>query len=151
MHRNQFTMLSLAFVAGVFLAIQSGLNAHLGILLKSPLLASTVAFFTSTIFAFLFFVLSIKNSLNWVEIKQIPVYLWFSGGFFSVLGISLYYYTIPKLGISTTISLGLAGQLVFSVISDHFGWLNLPTEPITVKRIIGVISIILGLLLINSK
>ena len=148
---NQFTLLCLDFIAGVFLAIQSGLNSHLGLLLKSSLLASMVAFFTSTVFAFLFFILSIKNSLNWVEIKQIPVYLWFSGGFFSVLGVSLYYYTIPKLGMSTMISLGLCGQLIFSVISDHFGWLNLPTEPITVKKISGVILIILGILLINSK
>jgi len=148
---NQFTTLTLAFIAGVFLAVQSGLNAHLGVFLKSSLLASTIAFFSSTIFAFLFFIFSYKNSLNWGDVKHVPVYLWFSGGFFSVLGISLYYYTIPKLGMSTMISLGLCGQIIFSVISGHFGWLNFPVEPITVKKIAGIILIIIGIVLVISK
>ena len=92
-----------------------------------------------------------KSTPNWMEVKQIPVYLWFTGGLFSVLGISLYYYTIPKLGISTMISLGLFGQLAFSVIAGHFGWLNLPTEPITIKRVVGIITMLSGILLINLK
>lgn len=148
---NQYTLSILAILGGVFLAAQGGLNSNLGVLLKNPLLASVVAFFSSTIFAFAFVLLSVKSAPNWMEIRQIPVYLWFTGGLFSVLGISLYYYTIPKLGISTMISLGLFGQLAFSVIAGHFGWLNLPAEPITIKRLLGLITMITGILLINIK
>lgn len=79
----------LAILAGVFLAAQGVLNSSLGVLLKSPLLASVVAFFSSTVFATAFVLLSIKSSPNWGEIKQIPIYLWFTGGLFSVLGIIL--------------------------------------------------------------
>ena len=148
---NQYSLSILAILGGVFLAAQGGLNSTLGILLKNPLLASVVAFFSSTIFAFAFVLFSMKSTPNWMEVKQIPVYLWFTGGLFSVLGISLYYYTIPKLGISTMISLGLFGQLAFSVIAGHFGWLNLPTEPITIKRVVGIITMLSGILLINLK
>ncbi|WP_103068987.1 DMT family transporter [Aquimarina sediminis] len=148
---NQYVLSGLAIIGGMFLAAQGGLNSNLGVLLKNPLLASVVAFFCSTVFALIFVLFSSKNSPNWLEIKQIPVYLWFTGGLFSVLGISLYYYTIPKLGISTMISLGLFGQLIFSVIAGHFGWLNLPTEPITIKRTIGLITMMVGILLINIK
>ncbi len=49
------------------------------------------------------------------------------------------------------ISLGLFGQLAFSVIAGHFGWLNLPTEPITIKRVVGIITMLSGILLINLK
>ncbi|EAR00054.1 DMT family transporter [Maribacter sp. HTCC2170] len=148
---NQYSLSMLAILGGVFLAAQAGLNSNLGFLLKNPLLASIVAFISSAIIAFAFFVFIGISVPTMIEIKQIPVYLWFTGGIFSVLGICLYYYTIPKLGLSTMISLGLFGQLAFSLIAGHFGWLNLPSEPITIKRIFGIIAMISGILLINIK
>lgn len=42
---NQYINILLAFVGGVFLAMQGGLNAQLGVQLKNPLLASLTAFF----------------------------------------------------------------------------------------------------------
>jgi bacterial/archaeal transporter family-2 protein len=148
---NQLILTILAFTGGVFLAIQGGLNAQLGVQLRNPLLASLVAFFCSASFAFLGVAFSIKSIPTMIQLKEVPYYLWFSGALFSVIGISIYYYTIPKLGISTMISFGLCGQLIFSVISGHFGWFGLPTEPIEYKRIIGVIAMIFGILLINNK
>lgn len=148
---NNYGLLIFAFIGGVFLALQGGLNAQLGVLLKNPLLASLVAFFSSTVFALIFVLLNLKSIPTIFQIKGIPLYLWFTGGFFSVLGISLYYYTIPKLGISTMISIGLCGQLIFAVIAGNYGWLNLPLEPITLKKTIGVLSMILGIVLINLK
>lgn len=148
---NQFFLSVLAILGGVFLAAQSGLNSNLGLLLKNPLLSSVVLFSSSTIFAFVFTLLSVKSIPNWLEIKQIPIYLWFTGGLFSVLGITLYYYTIPKLGISTMISLGLIGQLTFSVIVGHFGWFNLPIEPVSVKKTLGLLAMISGITLIHLK
>lgn len=148
---NHFSLIILAFIGGVLLAMQGALNAHLGVLLKNPLLASVVAFFFSTVFAVVVAAVSVEQVPSLKGLSTIPWYMWFTGGLFSVLGISLYYYTIPKLGISTMISLGLGGQLIFSVIAGHFGWLNLPTEPITLKRIIGAIVMLTGILLIQLK
>ncbi|WP_438711533.1 DMT family transporter [Aquimarina muelleri] len=148
---NTYILSVIAFFGGAFLAAQGGLNAHLGVLLKNPLLASIVAFTSSLIFAFIFIVFTTKSVPSLVEIKEIPIYLWFTGGFCSVIGVSLYYYTIPKLGIATMISLGLSGQLIFSIIAGQFGWLSLPTEPITIKKIVGVITMLIGILLINLK
>ena len=148
---NQLVLSTLALIGGVFLAVQGGLNAHLGVLLRSPLLASVVAFCCSALFALLFALVGVKNLPTWENIKQIPIYLWFAGGFCSVIGISLYYYTIPKLGVSTMISLGLCGQLIFAVMAGHVGWLGFPIEPVTVKKIAGVIAMITGILLINLK
>ncbi|RKR12487.1 transporter family-2 protein [Maribacter vaceletii] len=148
---NNYVLLILAFIGGVFLAMQGGLNAQLGVLLKNPLLASLIAFSSSTLFSFVFVLINYKSLPTIMQIKEVPIYLWFTGGFFSVLGISLYYYTIPKLGISTMISIGLCGQLIFAVIAGNYGWLNLPLEPITLKKTIGMSSMILGIVLINIK
>ncbi|WP_109830051.1 DMT family transporter [Reichenbachiella versicolor] len=148
---NKIVLLTLAFIGGVSLAMQGGLNAKLGVLLRNPFLASIVAFTCSTCFAVLTTLVANRNIPSSVELKQIPTYLWFSGGLFSVLGITLYYYTIPKLGVSTMISMGLSGQLIFAVIAGHYGWLGLPVEPVSLKRFLGIVSMIFGILLINSK
>jgi transporter family-2 protein len=148
---NQIHLILLAFIGGIFLAIQGGLNAQLGSLLKSPILASLIAFFCSALFAGLIVLIGMKQTPSIDQVRAIPAYLWFSGALFSVVGISLYYYTIPRLGLSTMISLGLTGQLIISVIAGHFGWFGMPIEPVTIHRIIGVAAMITGILFINNK
>ncbi|MEM1134738.1 MAG: DMT family transporter [Bacteroidota bacterium] len=148
---NQLILIVLAFTGGIFLAIQGGLNAQLGVLLRNPLLASLVAFSSSTFFAFCIVFFGIKDIPNIQQLKEIPYYLWFTGGLCSMIGIGLYYYTIPKLGISTMISLGLCGQLLFSATAGHFGWFNLPLEPIDYKKIVGIIAMVISILFINNS
>nr|WP_068891956.1 DMT family transporter [Pedobacter panaciterrae] len=148
---NQQLVSVVAFFGGVFLAIQAGFNAHLGVLLKKPLLATIATSFSSLLFASVFVLMFFNEMPNPNLLKKVPWYLWFTGGLFSVIGISFYFYSIPKLGLSKMISLGLCGQLIFSAFATHFGWLNLPVEPITLKKIIGIMAMITGILLINSK
>jgi len=148
---NKLLLSLLAFTGGTALAAQSGLNSQLGTALKNPLLASVITFFSSTIFAIVFVLLSAKTFPTIDQIKGIPIYLWFTGGFLSMIGIGLYLYTIPKLGISTMISIGLCGQLIFAAIAGHLGWMNLPMEPLTLKKGIGILAMISGILITNLK
>jgi transporter family-2 protein len=148
---NQFSLSCLAFIGGVFLAIQASLNANLGEILKRPILASVAQSVSGTVFALVIVALSVRTLPNSVTVKQVPLYLWFTGGLFSVLGISLYYFTIPKLGLSTMISLGLSGQLIFAILASHFGWLNMPIEPISLEKLLGVVFMLAGILLIKIK
>lgn len=148
---QQYINILLAIIGGVFLAMQGGLNAQLGVQLKNPLLASLTAFFFSMLFALLAVVLSVKNFPKASHLLSIPNYLWFTGALFSVAGIGLYYYTIPKLGISTMISLGLFGQLLFSAVAGHYGWFGLPQEPMALKKVFGLITMTVGIVLINKN
>ncbi|WP_228234804.1 DMT family transporter [Allomuricauda sp. M10] len=148
---NQYINILLAFIGGVFLAMQGGLNAQLGVQLKNPLLASLTTFFFSMLFALLVVVLTVKDFPKASHLLNIPKYLWFTGALFSVIGIGLYYYTIPKLGISTMISIGLFGQLIFSAVAGHYGWFGLPQEPIVIKRAFGLLAMTFGILLINKS
>ena len=148
---NQNIVMLFALTGGVLLSLQGGLNSQLGVLLRNPLLATLVAYLFSTLFALVMVLLSIKSVPTMQQVKEIPFYLWFTGALFSVLGISLYYYTIPKLGISTMISIGLSGQILFSVLAGHFAWFGLPKEPVDLKRIVGVSAMIIGIYLINKK
>ncbi|WP_375563275.1 DMT family transporter [Bernardetia sp. OM2101] len=141
----------LAFTGGVFLAIQAGFNSQLGSLLKQPVLAVVATSISSAFFGSLFILSMGKESIKFDLFYQIPWYLWFIGGLFSFVGISLYFYTIPRLGVSKMIVFGLFGQLLFSLFAGHFEWLNLPLEPITTKKIIGLSILIIGIILINDK
>lgn len=148
---NQQLLSLIAFLGGICLAIQAGLNTQLGVLLKKPILASISTSLSSVVFGLIFALLLPKEMPSLQAAKQIPWYLWFTGGLFSIVGITFYYFTIPKLGIAKMISLGLCGQLIFSIIAGHFGWLNLPTDPITLKKTLGVVAMITGIIFINTK
>lgn len=148
---NQITLLILASLGGVFLAIQAGFNSQLGVQLENPFFASFIAFLSGISFALVLFLLKLRSIPSIAEIKEVPLYLWFVGGIFSIVGISIYYYTIPKLGVSTMVSLGLCGQLIFTVIAGYYGWFNLPVEPLSLKKIIGILTLLLGIILINIK
>lgn len=141
----------LALTGGAFLAIQAGFNSQLGSILKQPLIAVIATSISSVVFGVIFLFLLSKGNLQPITTSQVPWYSWFIGGLFSVIGISIYFYSIPKLGISRMIALGLCGQLIFSMIAGKYGWLNLPVEPITTKRLFGAIAMVIGIILINTK
>lgn len=146
---NNASLVSLALLGGILLAIQGGFNSQLSAQLKSPFLAALISFVISSILAGLVIVLSLKKLPDWQEVQLIPPYLWFAGAMFSFGGICLYYYTIPKLGIGSMISLGLTGQMLISVIAGHFGWFGLEAEPISLRRLLGMAAMIIGIILIN--
>lgn len=146
-----YLLFILALTGGVFLAIQAGFNSQLGGLLKQPIIAVVASSISSVVFGLVFLFFTEKGLMQTLATTQVPWYLWFIGGLFSVIGIYIYFYTIPKIGISKMIALGLCGQLIFSLIAGKYGWLNLPVEPLTKKRIIGACAMLIGIVLINTK
>jgi len=148
---NKLFLVACALIGGFLLALQGGINARLGVLLKNPLLASFVAFTSSALIATCVIALTVRELPTSQALKQIPYYFWFLGGLCSVSGLVLYYYTIPRLGIATMISLGLSGQLIFAVVAGHFGWFKFPVQPIDTTRIVGVILMLIAIIMINKK
>ena len=148
---KEISLYIIAFLGGIFLAIQAGFNSQLGNYLKQPLLAVIVTSVGSTFFGILLACLLTKKTPTTALLVNVPWYLWFIGALFSMLGISFYFYTIPKLGISKVIALGLCGQLLFSFLAGNYGWLVVPVEMITPKRFLGIGAMIIGILLLNMK
>jgi len=120
---NNSTLLLLSFSVGVMVVIQGGINSRLGILLNNSLLATLIA-------------LTMAASFTLIAVL-------------SFLAVTLFYYVIPKVGISTAVTFGLAGQLLFAAIAGHFGWFNMPLEPFTMKKIAGLFMMIAGVILIK--
>ncbi len=142
-------LLILSFAVGIMVVIQGGLNAKLGVMLQNPLLATSTALTMSACFTLIAVWLSVKQFPSVSQLKAIPIYLWFTGAVFSFIAVTLFYYLIPKLGISTAVSFGLFGQIIFSTVAAYYGWFGLPIEPIDLKKLIGVAAMIIGIILIK--
>jgi transporter family-2 protein len=141
----------LSLLAGAAIATQVSMHAQLGVLLKNPLMGTTVAFSVSTIFTLIAVMVSTEHYPQAEVVRSVPIYLWFTGGLLSAFGVAMFYYLTPKMGVGPMMSYALTGQILIAITASHFGWFNLPVKPITVAKFVGVISMISGIFLINWK
>ncbi|MFW1920298.1 DMT family transporter, partial [Acinetobacter baumannii] len=88
-----------------------------------PLQAALLSFFIGTIVLAVMVFFQSAEKPTFSEISNIPWLLW-TGGFLGVYAISMSIYTAPKLGFLTFTGLVVFGQLVISMLLDHFGWLG---------------------------
>ena len=138
--------LPLAFGVGVAMTFQTAINSQLRDYLHSPLQAALLSFLVGTIVLaiLVFFQAAEKPGLQ--ELSQLPWYLWL-GGVLGVYAISISIYTAPKLGFLTLSGLIIFGQILMSMIVDHFGILGTEKFAINWQRFIGGVVIFIGVLL----
>lgn len=139
----------LALLAGAAIAVQATMNAQLGVLLKSSMLGTSIAFLFSCIFTVTAMLVTTKQYPPLADIRAVPLYLWFSGGALSAMGVGVFYYLIPKMGVGSMMSYALSGQILIAIIASHFGWFDMPIKPITLLKSTGAIFLVAGILLIN--
>jgi transporter family-2 protein len=146
---NNSSLLLLSFSVGILVVIQGGINARLGVLLNSSLLATSAALVMSASFTLIAVFMTVRELPSTDQIQTIPTYMWFTGGALSFLAVTLFYYIIPRIGISTAVVFGLSGQIIFAAIAGHFGWFGMPLEPMTIKKIMGMLVLTMGIILIK--
>ena len=60
-------------------------------------------------------------------------------------------YTVPRLGLTTALTLVIAAQFVASALIDHFGWFGAPVRTFDWYRLIGLGILILGVWLTTRR
>lgn len=141
-------LLALAVIAGAVVPFQSAINANLGRGLGHPLWA-TLASLLVSIVVLLPVMLALRLPLpSLAFITKAPLWMW-AGGAFGVCFISLALMLLPKLGASGFIALALAGQVVASLVLDHFGLFGLVERQMTLPRVSGVVLLLAGVVLIQ--
>ena len=141
-------LLLLAVIAGAVVPFQSAVNASLGRGLGHPLWA-TLASLLVSILVLLPIMLAMRVPLPSVAfINKAPLWMW-AGGAFGVCFISLALVLLPKLGASGFMALALAGQVVASLVLDHFGWFGLVQRQVSLPRVLGALLLIGGVVLIQ--
>ncbi|MHC8399645.1 DMT family transporter [Pseudomonas sp. MDT1-17] len=141
-------LLLLAVIAGAVVPFQSAINANLTRGLGHPLWA-TLASLLVSIVVLLPIMLAMRLPLpSLTFITRAPLWMW-AGGAFGVCFISLALMLLPKLGASGFIALALAGQVVASLVLDHFGLFGLIERQMTLPRVVGAVLLIAGVVLIQ--
>ena len=141
---------TLPFFLGGLLPIQVGVNAELAKYINSPVLAALVSFLVGGVCLILGALIIKAPLLTLNQVTALPIWLWGGGmiGAAVVLGSIL---AGPKIGALALVSLLLAGQLVVSILIDHYGWLGFPIEKMNIQRFLGVLLLVGGFLLVRKN
>jgi len=137
-----------ALLAGALVSVQTGINTQLGRQLGQPLQAAFVSFVIGTLALAVALPLLRVPFPSPARVGTISLPL-LSGG---VLG-GIFVYSMIALGsrlsAAVLVELVVAGQLVASLVLDHFGWLGFPQHTLSVPRAIGALLILAGVLLVR--
>lgn len=71
------------------------------------------------------------------------------GGVLGVVYLTAIVISVPFVGVGITMVSVIIGQLVMSMIIEHFGWLGSKKTGINKEKVFAVISMIIALILIN--
>lgn len=141
-------LLLLAVVAGAVVPFQSAINANLSRGLGHPLWA-TLASLLVSILVLLPVIIALRLPLPSLGfISKAPLWMW-AGGALGVCFIALALMLLPKLGASGFIALALSGQVVASLVLDHFGLFGLIERQLSLPRLLGAGLLIAGVVVIQ--
>ncbi len=140
----------LAFAVGMLLPFQAGVNAQLRTLLGNPLQAALVSFLAGTTLLLVIALLTRMPLPTVKTVSGIPWWAWVGGGFCGAIYITMVILLTPRLGATTTFGLIIAGQLIMSVVLDHFGAVGFPAHPVNLWRVAGAVLLIIGVILIRQ-
>ncbi|WP_239995714.1 DMT family transporter [Nitrincola tibetensis] len=54
-----------------------------------------------------------------------------------------------RVGATSFIVCVIAGQLITSLLLDYHGWMNLPEREISIRRMVGVILVLVGMVTVQ--
>lgn len=140
----------LALVAGMFSTLQSTINTRLAQYVGGPIISSTVSVVITTICLVLVVLIARTPMPVATTLSTAPWWAW-TGGIIGAAFLTMIIYSIQGLGVASAISLVMAGQIVTSIVMDHFGVHGGTPIPITAIRGVGAVLLIAGVCLINKK
>jgi len=145
-----YILIIAAVLVGGLMPFQAGINAELTRFVRHPFLAAFTSFFIGTAALGLILAIHGTSVQDFRRLLEAPPRL-FIGGALGALFVASSIYFIPRMGATAMIAALVTGQLLMSLVIDHFGLLNLPVLPITTTRIVGVILLFAGIFLVVRK
>ncbi|CAN5435132.1 DMT family transporter [soil metagenome] len=146
---NNYLFLALAVLAGAMMPTQAATNNKMAVVVDSPILAAFISFFIGTAALFVYVVASGTPLSNLASVKDAPPIAWVGcllGAFFVTMTVLL----APRLGVAMTFSLIIAGQMLVTLVIDHFGLLGVPVQPVSIPRLAGILLVTAGVVLIRK-
>ncbi|MCM3212984.1 DMT family transporter [Niallia taxi] len=135
----------LALLAGAALSFEGAIYAELGKTI-GQLETSFYNFFMGSIIMGLLWLFFGKGKLSYaVEAPKWTLL----GGLLGVVYLTAIVVSVPFVGVGISMVAVIIGQLIMSMIIEHFGWLGSKKTKINKEKIFAVLSMIIALILIN--
>ncbi len=134
-----------ALFIGSLLAIQLGVNNTLKAAIHTPLWAAFISFFVG---AAVLLVAALVSRAPLPGKIEVPVWAW-TGGLLGAVYVLLSLLIVDKLGAATLMACVVAGQIIASLVIDHFGWLHIPQHALSPGRLLGAVLLGIGVYLVK--
>jgi transporter family-2 protein len=138
----------LVIAAGMAVAFQQVINANLRVGLGSPWWTGTISYLVGLL-AMLVMALLAPGPRPTLDAIANTHWLSWTGGLLGAVFIATGILMVPRLGAATTLVLIVVGQMVCSLLVDHFGVLGVPQHDASPLRLAGAALLILGVVLIR--
>ena len=127
-------ILFFVFIAGTFTSLQAGVNGGLGKRVGT-IEAAFISFSVGTIFLLLLLLFQRKGDIT--QVFNVPKWQ-LTGGLLGASYILIMVVAVPRIGIAASLVTLIAGQLVCSIIIDHFALMGGAQIPVDWKRLLGL-------------
>ena len=141
-------LLPLALAAGMALPTQFAINSQLRSVVGGPVLAAGISFVVGTV-VLLGATLVIRRSMPDIGTVLNAPWWMYTGGLLGAGFVLASVILTPRLGAATTIGLFLAGQVIASIIIDHFGLFRVAVQEATAPRLLGALLVVAGVFLVQ--
>lgn len=138
----------LGIVAGFGLSAQVGMNSQLRRTLQSANIAALISFLVGTLGLIVLLLATRAEMPTRESLASVPMWAWL-GGLLGAFYVASSTVVAAQLGTTSLLALALLGQLATALVLDHYGWLGLPENPITLTRLAGVCLLGAGVWLIT--
>ncbi|MCM1141505.1 MAG: DMT family transporter [Muribaculum sp.] len=136
-------------IAGCLMASIGAIYGRLGVILGSPVQASTDSFFIATVVIILVCLLNGSFGKAGRAIREPrPWWMWL-GGFCGAAAVFGNAWLIPQIGAGAFFMVLLLGQIILSLCIDGFGWLGATRRKILLIEYVGVAVMIAGVALLR--
>jgi transporter family-2 protein len=144
----EYIYILLALLAGACAPTQAGINSQLNLWTNDPVLAAFISFMVGTL-SLGVFVFALR--IPWPVLStacELPWWQW-TGGILGAFLVAVTVLLAPKLGAATMIAFFVAGQMIASLVLDHFGLVGYHGHPVNVWRLTGAGLLIVGVVMIE--
>jgi transporter family-2 protein len=141
-----FTLLAMG--AGVSFVMQQAVNADLRAVLGSAAWAGFISYLGGTL-CMLLLAFAMRDALPPTAAMIRSNWWAWSGGLFGAIYIAISILLVPRLGTATFVAFLVAGQMLSSLIFDHYGLFGIAQHQAGPLRLLGAALLVAGVTLIR--
>lgn len=143
----QFIILSI--ICGIASSVQIGVNATLAKNISNDIWSAILALFVGGVGLVIYAIATQNVSVKWQSLPGLPLWVW-TGGLLGAVFVAGSVIAAPRVGSAMFVGLILLGQMLASLLLDHYGWLGFQQSQLNLSKILGMCLLIGGVVLIKK-